>query len=139
MKIFQVLASTAVAALLLGCASTVQINDKTAKLLPEPAALAVLEKYVGVEWTKSPYIEKWGNCVPKETRVSIIFADIKGLTYNPTLGKLFILQERPVANGFFGASCIQQVGFSMDKDAAVHVSTALRSLGACTHPKSFAC
>jgi hypothetical protein len=73
-------------------------------------------------------------------RESIAFEDIKGIMYSPTLKQIGILKEVGTVGVFGIGSCFERIIFSMDSaSAAEETTTALRSLGACSSPKSFAC
>jgi hypothetical protein len=123
--------------LLAGCAAPLQSDPKLVALLPEGAAKKILQTHLGAEWSNAPYIEKSGNCVSgfapgfmKVERVPIAFSDIKGLNFNPTLGKLYVIAERPESKLLW--TCLRQIGFKLNEDDAREVSAALKSLGACT-------
>jgi hypothetical protein len=115
-----------------GCATQLTADKQLAALMPESSAKKVLERQLGAEWTNAPYIEQRGNCSSPvfATKVQISLRDIKGITYNPTLGKLFLMTERAKTKFFY--TCIHSIGFNLDEAAATEVTTALTALGACT-------
>lgn len=119
------------------CASRVESDKKIVSLLPESAAKKIIEDKIGMEWLKNPYIEKSWSCTGgKKEYISL--KDIKGLTFNPLVGRLFVFKEKSEVGGPF-RTCNQWISFPLDKVSATEVTTALKSLGACTHPQSFAC
>ena len=67
----------------------------------------------------------------------ISFRDIKGMTYNPTLGKLIVFSEWSEITDF--TTCMHSIGFKLDEDSATEVTAALKSLGACTSQDHIAC
>ena len=132
------------ALLLAGCTAPLKTDQKLVALMPESVARKVLESHLGTEWTNAPYIEKTGDCVAgfapgfmKVERVPIAFTDIKGINYNPTLGKIYIVTARTQTGPF--DTCIQKIGFRVSEGEAAEVSNALKSLGACTSADRLQC
>jgi hypothetical protein len=65
------------------CAAPIPVDNRIVALMPESAAKSTLERLLGPDWVRAPYVDKWGTCLPE--RVPISFRDIKQMTYNPTL------------------------------------------------------
>ncbi|MES2187382.1 MAG: hypothetical protein V4505_22725 [Pseudomonadota bacterium] len=125
---------------LAGCVNRVPVDAKLAALIPRSAALKILSQNLSAEWVATPYVEKYGMCNPKGGRESIVFSDIKGIMHVPATKEIVILKERGAIGVLGVGSCFEQVIFPMESaSAAEETTTALRSLGACTSPKSFFC
>lgn len=110
---------------LAACAAQVPVDMRVVALMPESVAKSNLERLLGPDWVRAPYVNKSGMCSPE--RVPISFRDIKQVVYNPTVGKLFI-HRNTVYLVVYG--CNETVSFSLNETDAKEATTALRALGA---------
>ena len=123
-----------------GCASHPVTHANVVQLLPTESAQAILRNKLGAQWVNAPYIIKDGGCVAQATQVPIAYRDIITITYNASLGRLYIFKEQPQVKTLFvaGTSCTEQIAFTLDAQSANEVATALKSLGACTSARASA-
>lgn len=123
--------------LLSACMAPLPVDRDAVALMPERAAKGILEKLLGPDWVRAPYVEKGGTCSPIFTKVPISYPDIKAILYNSTTGNLTIHTLPPQAILIY--SCFHNISFSLSKLDAKEVTLALRSLGACTSNRTWNC
>lgn len=121
----QLLILAVVGLFIAACAAPIPVDKRIVALMPEAVAKNTLERLLGPDWVRAPYVDKWGTCLPE--RVPISFRDIKQTAYNPTLGKLFIHASSVYLVVYV---CNETVSFSLNERDAEEATTALRSLGA---------
>ncbi len=130
------------AALLLASCATRPLTDRaTVDMLPKSIAKDIVVKHLGKEWANAPYVARSG-CPGKDGDVPIAYSDIKGMTYNATLGRLFIMSDATIVKPgipLINDVCSHRISFAVNAASVTEVSTALKALGACTSSQSFAC
>ena len=111
--------------LLSGCTTAHVIDTQRARLMPESIAKQVVEKNIGREWLKQPYL--WKEALCGGDRLNITLDKIDSARYFASQEQLVLVASRNQIPGL----CTHRINIKVSSvDVARETISALHSLGA---------